>query len=85
MAKTNGFGHGHKQVARHAAEEEHGHKDDADGEGGDQGRRSDLRRAVKDGLLDLFAGLEIAVDIFDLHGGIVHQNADGQRECRPGS
>ena len=78
------LGHGHEQVARHAAEEEHGHEDDADGESGDQRGHGDLRGAVEDGLLELLARLEIAVDVFDGDGGVVDQDADGQRQAAQG-
>jgi hypothetical protein len=77
--EDDGFGERHEQVARHAAEEEHGHEDDADGQGGDECRNGDLRGAVENGLLDLLAGLEIAVDVFDLDRRVVDQDADGQR------
>jgi hypothetical protein len=45
-----------------------------------QRRRCDLRRAVQNRLLDLLPRFEIAVDVFDLHRRIVHQDADRQRE-----
>ena len=82
--EDHGLGQGHKQVARHAAEQEHGHKDDADGERGDQRRRGNLRGAVEDGLLDLLARFEIAVDVFNFDGGVVDQDADGQRQAAEG-
>ena len=78
------LGHGNEEVARHAAQEEHGHEDDADGQGGDQGGHGDLRRAVEDGLLQLLARFQIAVDVLDGHGGVVHQDADGQRHAAQG-
>ncbi len=78
------LGHGHEEVLGHAAQEEHGHEDDADGEGGDQGRDGDLRRAVEDGLLQFLAAFQIAVDVLDGHGGIIHQDADGQRKAAQG-
>ena len=75
------LGHGDEEVPGHAAEEEHGHEDDADGQGGDQGRDGDLRGAVEDGLLQLLAGFEVAVDVLDGDGGVVDKNADGQRKA----
>ena len=82
--EDHGLGHGHKQVARHAAQEEHGHEDDADGERGDERGRGDLRGAVEDGLLDLLARLQVAVDVLDFDGGVVDQDADGQRQAAQG-
>src|ERR1035438_3944371 len=40
----------------------------------------DLRRAVEDRLLQFLARLQIAVDVFDGHGGVVHQDADRSEE-----
>ena len=82
--KDHGFGQRHKEVLGHAAHEEHGHKDDADGKGGDEGRDGDLRGAIQDCLLHLFAFFEIAIDIFDFDGGVVDQDADGQRQATQG-
>ncbi len=81
MAKTTASAMGTNRYLRHAAQEEHGHKDDADGERGDQGRDGDLRRAVEDGLLQFLARFQIAVDVLDGDGGVVHQDADGQRQA----
>ena len=69
-----------EQVPRHARQEEHRHEDDADRERRDEGRHRDLRRAVQDGLLGLLALLEVAVDVLDLDRGVVHEDADGERE-----
>ena len=82
--EDHGLGEGHEQIARYAAQQEHGHEDDADRERGNHGRRGDLRGAVKNGLLDLLALLEIAIDVFDFDGGVVDQNADGEREAAEG-
>jgi hypothetical protein len=82
--EDDGFGERHEEVARDAAQEEHGHEDDADGERGDEGGNGDLGGAVEDGLLDLLAGLEIAVDVFDFDGGVVDQDADGEGQAAEG-
>ena len=82
--EDHGLGHGHEEVSRHAAQEEHGDEDDADGEGGDEGGDGDLRGAVEDGLLEFLAGLEIAVDVFNCHGGVVDEDADGERHAAEG-
>ena len=47
---------------------------------GDQGGNGDLRRAVQNRLLDFLALIQIPVGVLDLHGGIIHQDADGERE-----
>ena len=78
------FGERHEKIARHAAEEKHGHEDDADGEGGNKGRGGDLRCAVEDGLLDFLAGLKVAVDVLDFHRCVVDQDADRQRQATQG-
>ena len=82
--KDHGLGHGNKKIASHAAQEEHGHKDDADGEGGDQSRGGNLRGAVEDGLLQLLAVFEASVDVLNGHGGVVDKDADGQRHASQG-
>ena len=74
------LGHRHEQVAGHAAQEEHRHEHDADGQGGHQRRGGNLRRAVENRLLEFLALLEIAIDVLDRHRGIVHQDADRQRQ-----
>ena len=43
----------------------------------------DLARAVHDRRLDLFLLFELVIDVFDRHRGVVHQNADRQRQIRP--
>ena len=82
--EDDGLGQRHEQIFRHAAEEEHGHEDDADGDGGDERGNGDLRGAVEDGLLDGLAFFEIAVDVLDFNGGVVDQDADGEREAAEG-
>ena len=44
-------------------------------------RDRDLLRAVENRLLDLLALFEIAVDVLDLDRGVVHQDADRQRQA----
>src|SRR5207247_749087 len=47
---------------------------------GHERRHRDLLGAVQDGLDDGLAHVEVAVDVLDLHGGVVHEDADGERE-----
>ena len=82
--KDHGFSHGNEEIARHAAQEEHGHEDDADGQSRDQGGDGNLRRAIEDGLLQLFARLKIAIDVFNGNCGVIHQNAHGQSHASQG-
>ncbi len=78
------FGERHEEIARDAAKEEHGHENDADGDGRDQRGYGDLRRAVEDGLLDGLALLEVAIDVLDFDGGVVDENADGEGQAAEG-
>jgi hypothetical protein len=48
------------------------------------GPDGDLRRAVEDGLLDLLALIEVAIDVLDFHGGVVDQDADGEGQAAEG-
>ena len=50
-------------------------------ERGDECRDRDLLRAVEDRLLERLALLEMLVDVLDRHRGVVHQNADRQRQA----
>src|SRR5881398_519391 len=69
-----------EEVAGDAAQEEHRQEDDADAQRGHERRHRDLLGAVQDGLDDGLAHVEVAVDVLDLHGGVVHEDADGERE-----
>jgi hypothetical protein len=51
---------------------------DADGHRGDERRRRDLGGPVEDRLTERLLHRQVAVDVLDLHGGVVHQNADRQ-------
>jgi len=42
---------------------------------------SDLLRAVENRALDRFSLCEISVNVFQLDGGVVHQNANREREA----
>ena len=62
-------------------EEEDRDKDDADTQGGDERRHRDLLGPVQDGA-ERAASLisQVPVDVLDLHGGVVHQDAHGERQ-----
>src|SRR5262249_35204213 len=74
----------HEQIARHAAQEEHGQKHDADAESGDEGGHGDLGRALEDGGTQLAPLLEVALDVLDGNGGVVDQDAHGEGEAAQG-
>ena len=78
--KHHRLGEGHEQVARHPGKEEHGHKDDADAQRGDKGRQGDLLGSRQNGFLERFAGGHLPVHVLNLDGGVIHQDAHGQRK-----
>ena len=77
----DGLGQRPEQVAGDAAELEHRHEHDAQAKQRDEGRHDDLLRAVEDRRLDLFALLEVVVDVLDGDGAVVDQDADGERQA----
>src|ERR1700690_1803477 len=74
------FGQRNEQIASHAGEEEHGQKHDADGEGRNEGRDSNLLRTIQNRLLNLFALGNVPVDVFNFDGSVVYQDADRERQ-----
>ena len=78
--RHHSFGQRHEQEVRHAGQKEHRHEDDANAQQRNEGGRHDLLGAVKDGLLDLLALLEMPVDVLDRHRRFVDENTDGQRQ-----
>lgn len=76
----DGHPEGREEILRGADEKHHGHEDDADREGRDERRRRDLRGAVEDRLEETLAEAQVAVDVLDLHGGVVDEDADRQRQ-----
>ena len=75
------FGQRNEQIARHAGQEEHRDEHDADAQRGNQRRQRDLRRAVQDAGVQILALIEIAIDVLDGDRGVVHQDADRQRQA----
>ena len=47
---------------------------------GDEGGNGDLRRAIEHGADQRLPHADVAVSVLDLHRGVVHQDADGQRQ-----
>ena len=71
----------HEQELRHAGQKKHRHEHDADAKSGNERRHGDLLRAIQNGADGFFALRQIAVDVFDFHRGVVHQDPDGQRQA----
>ncbi len=79
--KHDGHGQGREEVPRRAGEEHHRHEDDADRQGRDERGGGDLLGAVEDRLHETLAEAQVAVNVLDLHRGVVDEDADGQ--CQP--
>ncbi len=84
MAKMTASARGTKRNLRDAGKKEHGHEDDADAERGDERGNGDLLRAVENGLHGFLAHGQVAIDVFDFDGGIVHEDADGEGQAAEG-
>ena len=70
----------HEQIPRHARQEKHRDEHDANAQRGDKRRQRDLLRAVQNRLDGRLAQRHLAVDVLQLDGRVVHQNADRQRQ-----
>ena len=79
--EDHGFGKRHKKVAGDSAQKEHREKHDADAKRGNERRHRDLRRAFQNPIVQALSVLEVALDVLDGYSGIVHQDADGEREA----
>ena len=77
----DGFGHRHEKEPRNALQEEHRHEDDADAEHRHERRRRDLIGAVENCGLDVFALLEMVIDILDRHRCFIDKDTDRQRQA----
>ena len=75
MARTNTV---------HASQEEHRNENDADANSRDECGQGDFLRAIENGLFERFADGHLAMDVFNFHRGVIHQNADGQSESPQG-
>ncbi len=78
------FGQWDEQEFGDAGEQEHGHEHDADRQGRDQRRQSDLVGAVENRGFHVLAVLEMVIDVLDGDRRIVDQNADRERESAQG-
>ena len=73
-----------EKITGDPAEKEHGQEDDADAERRDQGGNGNLRGAVEDRVVQRLAFFEVALDVLDGDGGVVDQDADGERQSAEG-
>ncbi len=78
--KHHGFRQRHEQITRHAGQKKHGHEHDANAQRRDKRRQCDFLRADENRIFQLFAGRHVAMDVFNRHRRVVHQNADRQRQ-----
>jgi hypothetical protein len=80
-------GEGHRECERceekfrRTCQQQHRNEDNADGEGRDERGQRDLLSAIENGACEHFRHSHIAVDVFNLHCGVVDQDADGQRHA----
>src|SRR5713226_484152 len=81
-SENHGFGERHKEIPRDAGQQEHRSKHNADRECGHEGGCGDLRCAVEDNFIHvlLWFRLAVAVDVLDLNGRVVYQDANRQSE-----
>ena len=78
------LGERHEQVARHPVQEEHGNKDDRYAKSRDQGRYGNLLGAFQDRLPDFLPFTENSIDVLDLDSGVIHQDANRERQAAEG-
>ena len=79
MASTTARASGVNRISRCSRQEHHRHEHDADAQRGDERRHGDLARAVQNRAHTALPMREVAMNVFDLHRGVVHQNADRER------
>ena len=78
------LGQRQEEITRHAGQKKHRHEDDADAQRGDESRHRNLLRAVENRRPQFLPEREIAMDVFDLDRGVIHEDADRQREPAEG-
>ena len=79
--KAHRFPERHKQKPGHSRQEKHGDEHDTDAERGDKSGHGDLLRAVQDRLNSFLAHRQVAIDVFNFDGSVIHQDADGERQA----
>ena len=73
------FGQRHKQIPRHAAEEEHGDEHDADAERGDERRDRDLAEPSRMACSSSLPSSRLRLMFSIVDGGVIHEDADRER------
>src|SRR5258708_2589005 len=80
----HGLGQRNEKKFGYAGQEEHGHKHDADTQRGNEGGHGNLRCAIQNGGLQIFAHGQVAVDVFNFNRGVVHEDSDRQGQPSEG-
>ncbi len=83
-SEADGFRQGHKEKPGDSGKQEHRHKHDANTQRRDESGHGNLLRAVENRLLHFLAQGEVALDVFDFHGGVVDENSDGESQTSEG-
>ena len=85
IRRQHGENHRHgqwlKQISGGAAQKKNGHKHDANAQCRDKGGHGDLLRPIEDRADHWFPQGEVAMDVFNFYGCIIHQDANGQCEA----
>src|SRR6266850_3229847 len=78
--KAHRFRERDKQKPGNAGQEKHWDENNTNAERGDKRGHGDLLGAIQDRLNGFLAHGQVAVDVFNLDGSVIHQNADGESE-----
>jgi hypothetical protein len=78
--ENHGLGQRSEQEPGDASQGQNRDEDNADAERRDERRYGDLHGAIQNGLFQVFALRRVPMDVLDRDRGVVHKNADGQRE-----
>jgi hypothetical protein len=78
-SEANRFGQWYEEEFRNARKKKHGKENNANAERGNKRRHGNLLSSIEDGLDGFLAHGQVSIDVLDFHGGVVHQDADGQR------
>src|SRR5271169_3049967 len=79
-SEANRFGQRYEEEFRNARKKKHGKENNANAERGNKRRHSNLLSSIENGLDSFLAHGQVAIDVLDFHGGVVHQDADSQRQ-----
>lgn len=96
IGREHGIHDGHRQrreqVPGRASQHQHRHKYDADAKGGNKGGRRDLLGAIEHRAHERLLHGHVAMRVLDFDGGVIHEDADSERQpaerhdvdCLPG-